>query len=88
MVNITPSTTSLKQTEVTAAVTKKYVTVEAKAINTSDTITINELSTILGNAFFKKSDGSSVTTTVAGNVITVTSVGLTSVDLVGFVYGS
>jgi hypothetical protein len=79
--------TSSKQTVVTPAVEKKYVTFEA-ILSTDDTVTLGDLSDILGAALFKKSDGSAVTFTEATNVITVTQASLTDIAIVGFAYGT
>jgi hypothetical protein len=79
--------TSSKQTVVTPAVEKKYVTFET-IVSTDDTVTLGDLSDILGAALFKKSDGSAVTFTEATNVITVTQASLTDVAIVGFAYGT
>lgn len=83
----TAKTTSSKQTVVTAAVEKKYVTFETP-VSTDDTIPITELTDILGAALFKKSDGTAITFTEATNIITVTQATLTNVDAVGFAYGT
>jgi hypothetical protein len=79
--------TSSKQTIVTAAVEKKYITFEAPSVSEDDTITLGDFTTIAGAALFKKSDGATVDFTKATNVLTVTEVALSSVDLVGFAYG-
>jgi hypothetical protein len=79
--------TGSKQTVVTAAVEKKYITFEA-IVSTDDTITLGDLADILGAGLFKKADGTSVTFTEATNVITVTSAALTNVPVVGFAYGT
>jgi hypothetical protein len=83
----TETVTSSKQTVVTAAVEKKYITFEA-TVSTDDTITLGDLSDILGAAVLKKSDGTSVTFTEATNVITITQASLTDVPIVGFAYGT
>ena len=87
MTDVAEIVTSLKQTVVTAAVEKKYMTFEA-TVSTDNTITLGNLTDILGAALFKKSDGSVVTFTETTNVITVTSAGLTNVPIVGFAYGT
>jgi hypothetical protein len=79
--------TSEKQTIVTAAVEKRYITFEAE-VSTDDTITLGDLADILGAALFKKSDGTAVTFTEATNVITITEAALTSEPIVGFAYGT
>lgn len=83
----TETVTTSKQTVVTAAVEKKYITFEA-TVSTDDTITLGDLADILGAALFKKSDGSAITFTEATNIITVTSAALTNVPVVGFAYGT
>jgi hypothetical protein len=83
----TAKTTSSKQTVVTAAVEKKYVTFETP-VSTDDTIPITELTDILAAALFKKSDGTAITFTEATNIITVTQAATTNVDAVGFAYGT
>jgi hypothetical protein len=88
MVAVTPKVTSSKQTVVTPAVEKKYVTFEAEDVDTDNTIPISELTDIIAAAVFKKSDGSAVTFTEATNVITITQAALTDVDLIGFAYGT
>jgi len=87
MVDRQETVTSSKQTVVTAAVEKKYITFEA-TVSTNDTITLGDLSDILGAAVLKKSDGSAVTFTEATNVITITQAALTDVPVVGFAYGT
>lgn len=87
MVDRTETVTSSKQTVVTPAVEKKYITFEA-TVSTNDTITLGDLTDILGAAVLKKADGVAVTFTEATNVITITGVGLTDVPVVGFAYGT
>jgi hypothetical protein len=87
MVARTATTTSTKQTVVTPAVEKKYVVFEA-TVSTDNTIPIDNLSTISGVALLKKSDGSTVTCTVATNIITVTQASLTDVPVLGIAYGA
>jgi hypothetical protein len=85
--DIKETVTSSKQTVVTAAVEKKYVTFEALSVSETNTITLADFTTIAGAVLLKKSDGATVTFTKATNVLTVTETGLTNVDLVGFAYG-
>ena len=85
--DIKETVTSSKQTVVTAAAEKKYVTFEALAVSETNTITLGDFTTIAGAVLLKKSDGATVTFTKATNVLTVTEGDLTSVDLVGFAYG-
>ena len=87
MGEISETVTGSKTTVVTAATEKKYITFEA-TVSTDDTITLGDLTDILGAAVFKKSDGSSVTFTEATNVITITQAALTNVAVVGFAYGT
>jgi hypothetical protein len=87
MADRSENVTSSKQTVVTAAVEKKYLTFEA-TVSTDDTVTLSDLEDILGAAVFKKSDGSTVTFTEATNVITITQAALTDVAVVGFAYGT
>jgi hypothetical protein len=87
MTDVAETVTSSKQTIITPAVQKKYITFEA-TVSTDDTVTLGDLADILGAALFKKSDGSSVTFTEATNVITITGAGLTNVPIVGFAYGT
>jgi len=86
--DIKETVTSSKQTVVTAAVEKKYVSFEALAVSETNTITLGDFTTIAGAALFKKSDGADVDFTKATNVLTITETGLTSIDLVGFAYGT
>jgi len=83
----TETVTSSKQTVVTAATEKKYITFEA-TVSTDDTVTLGDLTDILGAAVFKKSDGTAITFTEATNVITITQVTITNVPVVGFAYGT
>jgi len=87
MTDRSETVTSSKQTVVTPAVEKKYLTFEA-TVSTDDTVTLDDLSDILGAALFKKSDGTSVTFSEATNVITITQAELTNVAIVGFAYGT
>ncbi len=79
--------TSSKQTIVTAAVAKKYMTFEA-TVSTDDTVTLGEMSTISYAKVCKKADGADVTCTIGTNVVTITGAGLTNVPVVGFAYGT
>jgi len=79
--------TSSKQTVVTPAVEKKYVTLETP-VSTDDTVPVGQLSDILGAVVLKKSDGSSITFTEATNIITITQASLTDVDAIIFAYGT
>jgi hypothetical protein len=79
--------TSSKQTVVTPAVEKKYITFEA-TVSTDDTITIGDLASILFATIVAKSDGVEMDCSVATNVITVTQAGATDEPVVGFAYGT
>jgi len=70
----------------TAATTKKRIVFEA-TVSTSDTITLDDMTTINSAHLAKKSDGSEITCTIATNVITVTQAALTNVAIVGFAIG-
>ena len=62
--------------------------IKIPCINTGDTIIINDLATVLAANFVKMSDmTTSVTFTISNNVLTLTTVNLTSVPLVGYVTG-
>lgn len=87
MVDRNETNTSIKQTVMTPAVEKRYVTFEA-TVSTNDTITVDNLASIDGTAVLKKSDGSAVTCTKLNNVITITGAGLTDVAVIGLAYGS
>jgi hypothetical protein len=87
LVDRAETVTSSKQTVVTAAVEKKYLTFEA-TVSTDDTVTLGNLADILGAALFKKSDGTGVTFSKATNVITITEAALSDEPVVGFAYGT
>jgi hypothetical protein len=87
MTDVAETVTSSKQTIVTPAVQKKYLTFEA-TVSTDNTVTLGDLADILGAALFKKSDGSVVSFTEATNVITITGASLINVPIVGFAYGT
>jgi hypothetical protein len=87
MTDVAETVTSSKQTIVTPAVEKKYLTFEA-TVSTDATVTLGDLADILGAALFKKSDGSAVTFSEATNVITITQASLTNEPIVGFAYGT
>jgi hypothetical protein len=87
MADRTETVTSSKQTIVTAATEKKYITFEA-TVSTDDTITLGDLTDILGAAVFKKPDGAAVAFTEATNIITITQATTTNVPVVGFAYGT
>jgi len=79
--------TSSKQTVVTPAVEKKYLTFEA-TVSKDDTVTLGDLAEILGAALFKKSDGATVDFTFDDNVLTITEDPCSNVPVVGFAYGT
>jgi len=87
MADRTETVTSSKQTIVTAATEKKYITFEA-TVSTDDTVTLGDLTDILGAAVFKKSDGTAIAFTEATNIITITQATTTNVPVVGFAYGT
>ena len=87
MADRSETVTSSKQTIVTAATEKKYITFEA-TVSTDDTITLGDLADILYVKLCKKSDGSDVACTEATNVVTVTQAATTNVPVVGFAYGT
>ena len=64
----------------------RYITFEGE-VSTSDTITLNDFSSISNAALFKLSDGSSVTYTKATNVITITTISLTDEKIFGVAIG-
>ena len=87
MTDVAEIVTSSKVTVVTAATEKKYITFEA-TVSKDQTVTLGDLSDILGAALFKKSDGSTVNFTEATNIITITQDPCSSVAIVGFAYGT
>ena len=87
MTDVAEIVTSCKTTVVTAATEKKYITFEA-TVSKDQTVTLGDLTDILGAALFKKSDGSAVDFTEATNVITITEDPCSSVPIVGFAYGT
>jgi len=87
MVDVAETVLSNRETIVTPAVAKRVIDFEAK-VSTDNTITLSDLSSIAGAALLKRSDGSAVTCTVNGNVITVTGAGLTDVVVEGIAVGS
>jgi hypothetical protein len=79
--------TTSKEVIVTAATVKKFLTFEA-TVSTNDTITIQDLTTLLGAALMKRADGTACTCTIATNVITVTQAALTDAPVLGMAYGT
>jgi hypothetical protein len=79
--------TSSKQTVVTEATVKKYITFEA-IVTTDDTITLGDLATFLGGVILKKADGADVAFTADGTELTITEAALSDVAVVGFAYGT
>jgi hypothetical protein len=80
-------TTAVKDTIVTAATTKRYQTKES-TVSTNDTVTMEQITTLLGASVMKKSDGSAVTATIATNVVTITGASLTDVPVIVTGYGT
>ena len=87
MTDVSETVTSSKQTIVTAAVEKKYITFEA-TVSRTNTITLGDLTSILYAKLCKKADGADVSCTVGTNVITITESPCSSVEIVGFAYGT
>lgn len=69
----------------TALVEKKVVTFAAQ-VTTNDTIPVSEFTGVASAHVAKKSDGTKVDCTVATNIITITGVGLTDVDVIVTAY--
>ena len=76
-----------KVLEVRNMVVKKAVIFTAEDVDTSDTITLADLSTIDGSAVLDRSAGTTYTHTTTTNVITVSHAGLTDVDVIGIAIG-
>lgn len=87
MTDVSETVTSSKQTIVTAAVERKYVTFEC-TVSKGNTITLGDLTSILFAPICKKADGTAVACTVGTNVITITESPCSSVEIVGFAYGT
>ena len=87
MVDRTKTVTAAKDPVITAATVKRYVIMES-TVSTSDTVTVDKLTTLLGATAIRKDTGAVLTATVATNVVTITSVGLTNVDVVILAYGT
>jgi len=64
-----------------------YIVFEASPIDTNDTVTLSELTSITAAACFRLDTGASVTSTTATNVVTVTTAALTDVRIVGIATG-
>jgi hypothetical protein len=65
----------------------KFITVDS--INTSDTLTFDEFSTVLYfNAVLASDMTTEVSTTISGNVVTITSSSLSGASIVAMVTGS
>ncbi len=84
-VDVAETVTRRKTHTTTAAVTVSYATFEVLAANLTDTITLDQFTT-LSNAKLFKWDGTAVNCTISGNIITITGA-LTATDLVGFAMG-
>ena len=87
MTDVSETVTSSKQTIVTAAVEKKYITFEA-TVSVGNTITLGDLTDILYVKMCRKDTGADVTCTEATNVVTITESPFSSVEIVGFAYGT
>ncbi len=87
MVDRPPSNVQVRNVVITAATLKTRVDFEA-TVSTSDTVTMQNIGTLSGVAILKKSDGSTVTATVATNVITITQATLTNVDIIGVAFST
>ena len=88
MTDVSETVTSSKQTIVTAAVEKKYITFEATDVSVGNTITLGDLTDILYVKICRKDTGADVTCTEATNVVTITESPFSSVDIIGFAYGT
>jgi len=86
MVDRPETVTSKREVIITPAVTKQVLGIE-DTVSTNDTIIMGDLTTVNGAGLLKRSDGSTVTCTVATNVITITQAALTDVVIVGTVVG-
>ncbi len=75
-----------KVLEVRSAVVKKSVIFTAEDVTTADTITLADLSSIDGFAILDRSDGSSITSTEATNVITIGG-SYADIDVIGIAIG-
>jgi hypothetical protein len=87
LTEVPETVTSSKQTIVTPAVEKKYITFEA-TVSQGNTIILGDLTDILYVKLCKKSDGTDVTCTEGTNVVTITESPCSSVAIVGFAYGT
>jgi hypothetical protein len=64
---------------------ESYIT--AKIINTNDTITLNDYSIVITALAIRRDTGAALTTTISGNVVTVTTAGLTNVPVSFLIWG-
>ncbi len=81
MVDRPPSNVQVRNVIITAAVQKTRVDCEA-TVSTSDTITMQNIGTLLGATVLRKDTGAALTATVATNVITITQASITNVDVI------
>lgn len=65
----------------------RYVVFEASPVDTSDTITIAELTALTDAKCWRLDTGANITCTVATNIVTVTQATLTDVRVVGLATG-
>lgn len=72
---------------ITPAVTRIWLRFEA-TVSTSDTVTVDALTSILNAVLTKKSDGSNITFTKATNILKVTQADLTDVEVTGYAEGT
>jgi len=87
MADRSETVTSSKQTVITAATEKKYETFEA-TVSTDDTVTLGDFTTITYAKIVKKADGSDITCTINGAVLTITQATTTNAPAVGFAFGT
>ncbi len=87
MVDRPPINVQVRSVTVTAAALKTRVDFES-TVSTSDTITMQNIGTLSGAAILRKDTGATLTATIATNVITVTTIGLTNVDVIGTAYST
>jgi hypothetical protein len=85
MVDRTPMNICMLPPITTTALVQKNRTIFEATVSTNDTITLSGLS-LLSAVLMKKSDGTLLTATVSGSVITVTQATQTNVDVHGIVY--
>ena len=64
-----------------------YVSLVSAKISTNDTITLSDYTSIVTVLAFRKDTGATLTTTIVGNVITVTTSSLTNVQIHVLLWG-